>query len=506
MADIDPRKLKGRRSLALDIASRATDPNFYAALEFLPNPDVILRKLGKQQEVYDDIMGDAHVIGELRSIRSALLGFEWRISPGSDDPASIRAFELIHEFMKQRPAEGLQWADVIWSMGCAVFKGYAVHEVIWARDGGLLMPVKVVDRPQRRFLFGHDNGLRLKTRENPMDGVELGNFKWLVTRHMASYDNPYGVAVFSNCFWPYTFKHSGFKFFAKFSERYGFPWPIGKYPPGTTQADQNALADRLAQMVEDAVAAVPNDSSVELLTVNTTGQQVHERLINLCNREMSKALTSQTLATEIQEIGARAASETHRDRETSVNQADRSIVEDTFNELFQWITEINIQGATAPRFEFYEEAEARKEMVETLKGARELVPLSKKEVYERLQMTPPEDEDDTIEVLTSGGSPRPPGEFHRHGCPVCGDHQFATSTDNDLVSPLIGQSDDLSDEAIEGLIDPIRDLLASSSDMQEFSKGLESLYPDMDDSEFGKLLQQGLLTSWLQGMDDIKNA
>lgn len=500
MDNQDIQNLKGKRVLAREIATRATDPNFFAALEWLPNPDRILRKLGKSQEVYEDIMGDAHVIGELRSIRSALLGFEWRVMPGGDSPNDMRAFELCSNVMEQQPAPNMQWSDVIWTMGCAVFKGYSVHEVVWERQDRLLIPAKVVDRPQRRFLFGLDNQLRLKTQEHVMDGVELGNFKWLLTRHMATYENPYGVAVFSNCFWPYTFKHSGYKFFVKFCEKYGIPWAIVKYPLGTPKEDQDKLTDALAQMIEDAVGAIPNDGSVELIEHKHSGQPVQERLINISNREMSKALTSQTLSTEILDTGARAASETHRERETTVNQSDRSIIEFSFNELFKWITHLNIADANPPRFEFYEEAEARKEMVESLQGARKLVPLSKREVYDRLQLSEPEDEQDTIPVTQA--TPKSltlPPEFTRP-CPNCGGYHFNRRDDD--VFPLERQASDFADPIIEDLVDPIRELLDKSSDLHEFQRGLTELFPSLDETRLGELMQAAMLTSWLQGMDE----
>lgn len=390
--------MSARRNLTQQIASRATDPDFYAALSFLPNPDAVLRKLGKQQEVYENIAGDAHVVGDMRAIRGALLGYEMRILPGSDDPASMRAFDLCKRVMSKPPAPGLTWSDIVWSMGCAIFNGFAVHEVVWSREGSLLLPAKVIDRPQKRFLFGPENELRLRTRTNPDSGIQTGANKWLITRHMGSFDNPYGAAIFSSLFWPYTFKHAGFRYLVKFSERYGFPWPIGKYPAGTSSQDQEALANRLAEMVEDAVAVIPNDSSVELLQVEQSGKLVQERLINLCNREISKALTSQTLATEIDSRASGAASQTHRQRECAVNQCDRTIIELTFNDLFRWITEINVNHAVPPKFTFFREAESRLEMAEFLNEANSLVPLSRREVYERLQMSEPTRKSDTVPV------------------------------------------------------------------------------------------------------------
>lgn len=503
MADVDLAKLQGRRPLALEIATRATDPRFYAALEVLPNPDRVLRKLGKSQDVYDDIFGDAHVLGELRSVRAALLGYEWRLQAGGEAPADLRALELCERVLAQRPAPGLTWSDIVWAMGCAVFRGYAVHEVVWARHDGVLLPSKVLDRPQRRFVFGIENELRLLTMQNLMTGVPVGDYKWLVTRHMASHDNPYGVAVFSACFWPYTFKHSGMKFFVKFAEKYGLPWALGKYPPGTPQEEQDALADKLAQMVEDAVAAVPEGGSVELLETKVGGELVHERLINLCNRELSKALTSQTLATEIQDTGARAASETHREREISVNASDRAIIEDTVNELLRWIAEINVAGAVPPRFEFFEEAEARDDWAGVLDKARRFVQVPAAFARERLQIPAAEGDEEVLPGFgeTAPAPGAPPGATFARGCPQCGGHRFAADDATPDQAAIDRALEALTDGEVqaqaEQMLAPL--LALARDDPDALLTRLAELYPALDDAALQERLARLIFVADLWG-------
>lgn len=493
-------------NLAQAIATRANDPYFTNALRFLPNPDPILRKLNRDQEAYEGIGMDAHVLGELRSVRSALLGFEWRIESGGDAPADMRALELCQQVMERRPAPGMHWSDVIWTMAQAVFRGFSVHEVVWERQDSHLVPAAVLDRPQRRFLFGADNDLRLKTRTSPVEGIDLGARKWLLTRHMPSQENPYGVAVFSSCFWPYTFKHGGFRFFVKFAEKYGIPWAIGKYPQGAPKEDQDALADGLRDMIEDAVAAIQEGSGIELLSAGDGKAAVHERLINLCNREMSKALTSQTLATEIQGDGSRAASETHREREVAVNESDRKIVADTFNELLAWVTELNIPNARAPHFEFWEEGEARKKWVEVLDGARQFLDVPKTFAHERLQIPLAEQGE---EVLPRSGPTDRPVAFNRHRCAGCGEeHSFAAAAfpDQDELEKMLASvgNEELQRQA-EELLNPVFDLIRKQGPDEALGH-LAEAYPQMDDVKLQQLLARMIFVAetWgrLNGEDD----
>ena len=47
-----------RRQLGMEVASHTTDPAFYSAMEILPNPDEVLRKMGCRQQVFRSILAD----------------------------------------------------------------------------------------------------------------------------------------------------------------------------------------------------------------------------------------------------------------------------------------------------------------------------------------------------------------------------------------------------------------------------------------------------------------
>lgn len=496
---------KSKRTLSQEIASRTSDPDYYGALSVLPNPDTILRKLGRSHDVYDAILSDAHVIGEMRSIRAGLIRFEYRLQAGGDSDADRRALALCEQVLAQRPAPGMQWVDVFWNMGQAVFRGHQAHEVVWQRHGGLLLPVRILDRPQRRFVFSQDNELRLRTRQAPVHGVELGAYKWLITRHMPSYTNPYGVALLSSCYWPYIFKHAGQKYLAKFSERFGLPWPIARYPEGTSQDQQDELAAALQQMIEASLAVLPQGTDVELLTVSTGMAALpQERLVSLCNKEMSKALTSQTLATEIQGNGSRAASETHRGREESVNDSDRIIIIDAMNELMRWITHINVPNAAPPWFEFYEEEEARKEWVEVFEGARHFIDVPRRFAHERLQIPLPEPDEEVLpgsSVVTNPGPgvPSPSTEFNRGGCPHCGSDHAAPG--DDPIDRLARQAANEADPVIEDMIDQVRTLAFGVESLDELLQRFVQQWPEISDTRLGELTSLAMQTGALEGMD-----
>ena len=494
------------RITAAEIATRLSDPYQAASLiHRLPNPDPVLRKLGRDQRAYEAITYDPHVMGELRSIRAGLLGFEWRITPGDNSRKARRAADLARDLMARPPAPDATWPDatwpdVIWTMAHAVFTGYAVHEIVWHRDGQSLVPERILDRPPARFAFStEDNSLRLLTKARPVQGEPVPPMRFLLSRHMPSFGNPHGVAVFSSCFWPYTFKHGGFRYLVAFAEKFGLPWVIGKYPTGSDDSQATELLKHLEHLILAATAVVPSDAEITIESGGggSRGATPQERLIALSNAELSKALTSQTLATEIQGQGSRAASETHRGRERAVNQSDREIVSATLNRLYRWITDLNLgEDVPAPRHEFYEESEARQGWADLLATARHYLPIAESEAYERLGLTPPKEDEDLI-----GSSPTEPagGEFRSSSRAT----EFAAGDSADPFEQALeaaiaaadtpGEAESLSQDLARPLLD------AADKDPEIILGRLAELYPETGSEQLQDLLGRVLFAAELWG-------
>ena len=492
----------------LEIAPRNDDPWYWGLWGRLPNPDKVLRKSGRDQSMYDQIQHDAHVVGELRAIRAGLLAFEWRITLGDGSRAAHRANDLVHDILNRPPDHGGHWPDVIWNIAQAVFRGYAVHDIIWSRDGMYIIPERIVDRPNRRFVFDADNNqLKVLTRSHPFDGEPIPDKQVLLTRHMPSYDNPYGIAVFSACFWPYVFKHSGFKYFVTFCEKFGVPWVVGKYPNSGDDNQANEIVDALSQLISNAVAAVPEgvDLSVEENSSATGRNTPQERLIQTCNSELSKALTSQTLATEIQGQGSRAASETHLRREQGVHHSDRKMICATMNQLFRWVTDVNFgEQVAAPMFNFYEESDAHTAWAELFDKARHYLPIRSDEAYERLGLTSPKEGEATLSARPASAAP-----LQMSSCPGCGAPYHFSNGDGSFRSALettiaIAEHPDQIAEYSIDLVQPVID--AANHNPEALMGRLAELYPRLDDEQINERLSKLLFVAELLGQTDIDHA
>ena len=297
-------------------------------------------------------------------------------------------------------------------------------------------------------------------------------------------------------FGPYVLKTNGWKWFEKLARRHAIPWVIGRYPIGTPEEDQDALAEGLAKMVEDAVAAIPEGGAVDLLETKSTGDPVSERVIKTSNREMSKALTSQTLATEQQDTGARAATQTHREREEDTQLTDREMIAWALDQVLSLITWINVGPAAKPsKWEFFDEARPPKDWVEVIDKARTFLPIGHRQAYDLLQLEPPAKDDEPISSAPSispqAGSPGGAGaDFAAGGDPL---REYAAT----------GAA--AADGLIETMAEEVRALLDRVDTLEDFRDGLWQLYPEISEQRLGELTAAAALTGLLQGADDVRD-
>ncbi len=343
--------------LLRQIADHTSDPNFILGLSALPNPDEVLRKAGLSHLVYDQVMTDGHVISKVIDRRSGMLRREWVVEAGGDSAPEKRAAELCTlalaamEEHDEYPLEN--------SLGClqeAALRGHRALEVVWQYRDGSWLPEFLRDIPNRRLIH---TGVewRLLTIEDQGYGIPFPERKVLMATHMASTDNPYGEALLSRCYWPYLFKHNGFKWWVTLGEKYGIPWVIGKLGGNAEEPQRRDLLNKLVALVMDAAAVLPKDAEVDIKGLEGATPDVHAGLIAICNAEISKVLVGQTLSTELdQKGGSRAATETHSELRGEIVEADSKLVARVVNRLFAWITDLNVgPQVVSPKFKWVDE-------------------------------------------------------------------------------------------------------------------------------------------------------
>ena len=340
------KKANSKKNLTEEIATRKRALNFYSLANILPDPDIVLRKQGKDMRIYKELMCDAHVFACVQSRKAGVLSLDWDINRGVDkDENAENIFKLL---------KSLDVHKLINDILDATLYGFQPLEIIWKKNkSGYILPTKIIAKPPEWFCFDDDNNLKFRTKENYY-GELLPNKKFLLAQNNPSYNNPYGERTLSRVFWNVTFKKGGMKFWVVFTEKYGMPHLIGKHPRGATKEETNTLADMLEEMVQDAIAVIPDDSSVEIQEASkSSSAEIYEKLIDKMNAEISKAILGQTLTTEIGSTGSYAAANTHMVVRQDIIDSDKKLVESVINQLIVWIYEINFSNAEIPIFEMF---------------------------------------------------------------------------------------------------------------------------------------------------------
>ena len=343
------------KSLGAEIATSAAvgEQDVGGMLEGMPDPDPVLRKRGDDAKVLEDLTADDEVcvameLRKLRVLNRRDYDFKPGLLPGKD--ATKQATKLCEDLTKD--LEDIDLRTVFSEILDTPFYGFTVVEIMWLAEGGRYRLADLVGKPREWFTFDKERRPALK----PVSGEPqtLPEGKFIVPRHFPTYKNPYGLRLLSRCLWPVAFKRGGVRFYTRFLERYGMPWPVGKAPQGAQRKDKEAMAADLAAMVRDAVAVVPYGAEVQLVESKGTAGDQFEAYLRRWDKAILKVIMGQTLTAEMDGQGSRAASQTHYEVAEDMAEADQYMVESALNELATIYRDINAPGVEAPVFGYHE--------------------------------------------------------------------------------------------------------------------------------------------------------
>jgi phage gp29-like protein len=325
--------------------------DFIRLMRTLPDPDPILRKMGRGITALQELLNDSH-LESVWSVRcAAASGAEWFMASGDEGGRGQAAADAFAEELKD-----MDVPRIIEEMMDAVAYGYSPLEILWAKNENRWGIRNIVGNPPNWFEFNQENRLVLKTRIGGSEELPVNRI--LLVQHRPSYANPYGVKIFSKCFWPVTFKKNGFRWWTVFVEKYGGAFMYGKYPPNADAKFKEELHSALEKMIANAVAIIPEGSEIVMASASEKkgSGEVHAAYIQMANAEISKAVLGQTLTTEIGDTGSYAAAETHNQVRKDLAKADRGRISAAFNRLAAVYTFYNFgNDMPPPQFKFVED-------------------------------------------------------------------------------------------------------------------------------------------------------
>jgi len=344
------------KSLGGEFATFAAigDLDVGASMASMPDPDPVLTKRGDDAEVLNELTADDQVCTAMQARKTRVLNrrdYDYKpgVLPGKE--ATEQAKKLSDELTKD--LEEIDLRNVFSCILDTPFYGFTPIELMWEAEGGKYRLRGIVAKPRKWFSFTKQSGApALKVKSGDPKPLPWGKF--LVPRHYPTYENPYGLRLLSRCLWPVAFKRGGVKFWTRFLDKYGTPWPIVKAPPNATREDKQAMAADLAAMVQDAVIVISNGAEVTLAESKGTAGAGFEIYLKRWDKAIFKIIMGQTLTSEMDGQGSRAAAQVHGDVAEDFAEADQYMIESTLNELACIYRDINAPNVEAPVFGYHE--------------------------------------------------------------------------------------------------------------------------------------------------------
>lgn len=357
-----------------------------------PQDPVFVKEAQKRMSVYRDLERDAKVYACLQQRYNMTLNAETEVKVGLRRGSFTRRRDERNRDMVEaqlqamgvtvdstlrnataRYADG--WEGLQIGLLDALLMGYAVAEVMWARDGREVYVERVHIREQKRFVFDNEDRLRLRRPGMGYNGELLPPRKFPCFT-FGSFHDPYGLALGNRLYWPVWFKRRGIGFWLRFLDKYGGPTAIGTFRPGDSEEAQDELLNACKRVQSEGAAIIPEGQTIEFLqSITTAAQQGYDQIGKFLEGQIAQAILGVTLTTEIRGEGSRAAAEVHSGQQEGVGIADgRLLAHFLTKTVSRWITDYNDStDAPAPRIgKMFTNLDLLKRQVEIDKTLREI--------------------------------------------------------------------------------------------------------------------------------------
>lgn len=305
---------------------------------------------------------DLHYLAVLSTRKEAVAQLDPVVQPGGDHAHDRYLAEFVREAIVGRQFD-LDLLGILDALG----KGFSVTEIVWDQSGRYWYPTRLLWRDPRWFMFDWISGEQILVRTlnsegpvippvNPIRaapgawvGIQpatapLHPFKFITHVAKAKAGLPIRGGLARAAGWSYLFKSYALKDWVGFAEVFGQPLRVGKYGPGATEEDKQALLRAVANIGTDAAAIIPDSMLIEFTEAKTAAStELYERFCQYLDAQVSKAVLGQTLTTEVPRgAGSRAAAEVHDQVRRDIIASDAKRLAATLNrDLIRPLVDLN---------------------------------------------------------------------------------------------------------------------------------------------------------------------
>lgn len=465
--------------------------------KILTNPDQVLRKESKAGlDLYREMMDkDAQISSLMQTRVNGVVSKNWDINPASEETRDVEIADFVRSALDNIDFEG-DMKDLLQAIGL----GYYPSEVMWRPPGEKVAIEDIRGRNPRRFTFDIDGKMRLLTRGNMVNGIELPERKFLVHTFDPRDEDPYGTAVMRKCYWPWWFKKNAIKFAVIFAEKFGMPTVKGIYPPG---ADADSLLDILKAIQQETALVVPEGTEIDLLEAQRRGTvDIYKFLIEeFANAELAKAILGQTLTSSEGRHGTQALGSVHWQVRQDILEGDaKSLMGVINNQLISWLVDFNFTGidkypSLKIEYEEPEDLQALAERDSTL--VKDIgLPLARKYFYERYGLPEPEEGEELVSPSSEGNAVADiyPSEYAEGG-------RF--TADQASIEELVEASMKQADDVVQAMREEIMDTVRGSASLEDARDRILEAYSEMDQTELEDLILRAMFIAEQYGRNAI---
>ena len=321
---------------------------------------------------------DPHLHAELFRREALVAGAAWEVRPPKDSGEfGARVADFVTETLRDVEARGdmaLSFGDLLHHLQQGIYYGRSVAEVIWSSDGRRPIAFEFVH--PRRLAYATDWKLHLWDATGSgagigvpqteaerafarFPGVPLDLFpegKFVVHRPRVRGGYPTREGLGRAVCWYSLFKRFSMRDFLALAEWAGRGLRVGQYNSGTgpdapvraAPEDVAALQDALEAMSSTVSVVIPDTTKLEVKDAPNVNA-IHERLVAICNSEMSKAIVGSTLGSEVGETGGnRALGEVHERTTLTIARRDAEALSATLRRDLIGPIVARVYGPTAP--------------------------------------------------------------------------------------------------------------------------------------------------------------
>lgn len=475
----------------------------YVEQILLPEDDILRNRPGEFLEAYEKLRDDDQVKSTLQQRRTAIVSRQWEVKRGADDAASRSAADWLRDMIAH-----VGWDHVANLMHYGVFYGYAIAELLYEPDGQYVGVDQIKVRDRSRFRFDEDFRLRLVTPHDYAPGELMPARKfWVYTTGADHDDAVYGLGLAHFLFWPVYFKRNGTRIWLNTLESAARGAPYGTYPPGAPQREQNKLLTAL-QILRDGGSAIwPEGMDIDTLDINRAGAPSPEDLYDRMNRAISKVVLSQTLTTDADATGlGSGTSEVQGDVAHAVQETDADLItgsfchgQPNFEGPLEWLMAWNFPEATPPRLTYVFQEE------EDLGTAAERDATLSKAGWVRTQESMDEKYGEGyVRREKTAGPTAGPQDAGAGRADLASDNDGEELADLQVPLAAVDGVEDDADAELASMVEQVRGLLAEASSLQEFSRRLDELYPDLDTADLADIMGTGMTAAHMAGRVQVE--